>query len=520
MHPRTAAPPRTTDERGVRSTVPCTSKGAPEGTLEGVKVGSPSPGAPRGPCAKAPGEDCAPAGENHGARPVGSRAKSASTGVTSAMEVPPSERKEAAKMEEPYRYFVGIDWATEKHQVCVLDVQGSVVVEKEVVHRREALHALFEELASLVDGRPEKVAVGIETPRGALVESLVERGFHVYALNPKQMDRFRDRHTVPGAKDDRLDSLVIGDSLRTDRQLYRRVRVDDPLIVQIRELSRASDDLKVELGRLCNLMREQVYRFMPQLLPLSPAADEPWLWDLLDLLSGGSDPRRVRPTQVERILKVNRIRRLTTEDVVTVLREQAPWTTPGTREAVCAHMALLLPRLRVALEQDRQCDKQIELLLDELAAYDPPSGERREHRDVQILQSLPGAGNMVVATMLAEASQPLADRNYHVLRAHGGIAPVTKSSGKRSKSRATVTMRYGCNDRLKNAFFYWAKGATQYDPLSKAHYSALRGRGHSHGRALRGVADRLLSVLVAMLEDCTLYDPSRRRANRLSPVST
>ena len=69
--------------------------------------------------------------------------------------------------------------------------------------------------------RPEPVAIAIETPRGAVVEALVERRFAVYSLNPKQMDRFRDRHpvpgaTVPGAKDDSRDAFVMADSLRTD----------------------------------------------------------------------------------------------------------------------------------------------------------------------------------------------------------------------------------------------------------------------------------------------------------------
>jgi hypothetical protein len=42
--------------------------------------------------------------------------------------------------------------------------------------------------------------VAIETPRGAVVETLVERQFKVFAINPKQMDRFRDRHTGPAQK--------------------------------------------------------------------------------------------------------------------------------------------------------------------------------------------------------------------------------------------------------------------------------------------------------------------------------
>lgn len=407
-----------------------------------------------------------------------------------------------------YRYLVGIDWATERHQVCILDTERNVVAEHDVEHRGDSLRTFFDELLKLADGRPELVAVAIETPRGALVESLVERGFHVYALNPKQLDRFRDRHTVAGVKDDHLDAFVLADSLRTDRPCFRRVQVDDSLIIQIRELSRMSEGLKVELGRLSNQLREQVHRLVPQLLKLSPAADESWLWDLLAIISSGVEPSRVRPTQVHRLLKANRIRRVEADELLGLLRQPAPWTTPGTQQAVRSHMALLLPLLRTTLEQNRLCEKQIEVLVDALAAQAPAEGEIREHRDVSILQSLPGAGKVVVATMLAEASQPLAARNYHALRAESGIAPVTKASGKRSKKNAMVVMRHGCNDRLRNAFFFWAQAAVNLDERAKALYTAHRRSGQTHARALRSVADRLLRILVAMLDGCTLYDPA------------
>jgi len=108
--------------------------------------------------------------------------------------------------------------------------------------------------------------------------------------------------------------------------------------------------------------------------------------------------------------------------------------------------------------------------------------------------------------MLAEASRFLAGRDYHALRAHSGLAPVTKQRGK----RAVVVMRYECNRRLRDAAHYWGQTAVRLDPHSTAHDQRLRARGHSHGRALRGVVDRLLRVLIAMLKTQTLYDAARR----------
>ena len=84
---------------------------------------------------------------------------------------------------------------------------------------------------------------------------------------------------------------------------------------------------------------------------------------------------------------------------------------------------------------------------------------------------------------------------------------MTRQSG----NRRVVSMRYGCNERLRNAFYHWARTSIQHDQAAKEYYAALRARGHSHGRALRSVADRWLRILMAMLESRTLYDPQRMR---------
>ena len=128
-------------------------------------------------------------------------------------------------MESGYRLMVGIDWATQAHQVCVLNGQGRVLEQRRVEHRAEAIAAMIDRLIEL-GGDPASIAVAIEVPRGAVVEALVERGLHVFAINPKQLDRFRDRHTVAGAKDDRRDAFVLADSLRTDLSAFRRVHLD------------------------------------------------------------------------------------------------------------------------------------------------------------------------------------------------------------------------------------------------------------------------------------------------------
>jgi transposase len=122
---------------------------------------------------------------------------------------------------------------------------------------------------------------------------------------------------------------------------------------------------------------------------------------------------------------------------------------------------------------------------------------------VEILASLPGVGRIVLATLLAEGFDALQRRDYAALRSLTGAAPVTKRSGK----SCIVVRRQACHNRLANAMYHWARVAIQHDARSRAKYTALRSRGHSHGRALRSVADRLLAVACAMLKTGTIFNP-------------
>src|SRR5262249_56381140 len=95
-------------------------------------------------------------------------------------------------------------------------------------------------------GKPGEIHVAIETPHGPIVEALLERGFNVYSINPKQLDRFRDRFTVAGAKDDSRDADVLADSLRTDMRAFRNPSIAYPVIVVLRDARRIDEHLKVE----------------------------------------------------------------------------------------------------------------------------------------------------------------------------------------------------------------------------------------------------------------------------------
>ena len=413
-------------------------------------------------------------------------------------------------MIEDVHWFVGIDWATQSHRVCLLDAEGRRVAEREIVHGGAGLMELRDWLLEKTKATPVQIAVAIEMPHGPVVEMLLEHGFMVLAINPKQLDRFRDRFTVAGAKDDSRDALVLGDSLRTDRKAFRQLATDDPAVIELREWSRLMDELQQERTRLANRLRQQLWRYYPQAAELTDDVADDWFLALWQKVPTPAAAAKASEKAIARILQEHRIRRLDAATVLQTLRKTALFVAPGATEAACVHIRSLAARMHLVNQQIKQAGTALDSLCDSLAAQDEEdsSGQSHEQCDVAILRSWPGIGRIVLATLLTEAAQPLQARDYHALRALAGVAPVTRQSGK----QRFVIRRLACNRRLQTAVHHWSRVAIQHDAAARRRYEALRQRGHGHARALRGVADRLLSALCSTLKHRTLYDANHRNA--------
>jgi transposase len=404
-------------------------------------------------------------------------------------------------------WFVGVDWGSERHQACLLDAQGTVVREEGFSHSGKGLADLADWILSIA-GIASAVAVAIEVPHGPVVDVLLDRGFTVHAINPKQLDRLRDRFSVAGAKDDRRDAYVLADGLRTDRHLFRPLQITDHRLIELRAWSRLAEELQEERVRLSNRVHQQLWRYYPQMLKLTDDLTANWFLDLWLRAPTPAKAVHLRKPAVDQLLKQHRIRRVDAEGVLRTLRQPAIKVPNGVVEAACIHLRSLIARLRLVNGELNDAEHKLDELCTTIGKISAASEDCRENRDVAILRSLPGIGRINLATLLAEASGPLSRRDYQALRTLSGVAPVTKRSGKSH----VVVMRYAAHVRLRNTVYHWARVATQHDDKSHTRYAALRRRGHSHGRAIRGVADRLLAVACVLLQRQTLFDPQLGRA--------
>ena len=200
---------------------------------------------------------------------------------------------------------------------------------------------------------------------------------------------------------------MLADSLRTDRRSFRQLQVQAPPVIELREWSRLTAELQEERNGLINRMREQLRRYYPEMLELGGDLGAGWVLELWEKASTPAEAARVRKASVAAILKRNRIRR---HDAVSVLR-------------ILRQLASTIVRLKLVDQQLKQAHSRLDELLAEIVA-DDDSGEPEEQRDAVILRSMPGVGRIVLATLFAEASQLLAERDYRSLRILTGVAPV------------------------------------------------------------------------------------------------
>lgn len=388
--------------------------------------------------------------------------------------------------------FLGVDWAEERHDVCLLDAQGKVLTRARVANSLEGVSRIHALVAEHVE-ESDAVIVGIETDRGLLVQALLAAGYQVFAINPLAVDRYRDRHSVSGAKSDRGDAKVLADLVRTDLNNHRPVAGDSQQVEAVKLLARAHQALVYTRQRQVNQLRSTLREFYP-------AALEAFKDDL-----GGRDAVAIldyAPTPT-------RGRSVSKAQLVSALRNAG-------RERNLEARALQLHTIfhRPQLEQPaslvaayglivKSCVKVIRELNAQTTQLEQELTKSFElHPDAEIYLSLPGLGFVLGARVIGEFGD---DPNRYLdakgRRAYSGMAPITKASG----TRHVVLARYARNRHLADACYLWAFASLTGSAGAHQYYKTLRARGKSHHQALRALGNRWVSILHGCLRHRTPY---------------
>jgi transposase len=397
--------------------------------------------------------------------------------------------------DEALLLLVGDDWAEDHHDVEIQDETGRRLGKArlpEGIVGIARLHALIGQHVGDAEDEQVQVVVGIETERGPWVQALLAAGYQVYAINPLQVARYRERHSVSGAKSDPGDAHTLADMVRTDRHQLRPVAGDSDLAEAIKVITRAHKTLIWERTRHTLRLRRALLDFFPAAVAAFEDLDAP---DTLELLAAAPDPVTAAGLDGERITAaLRRARRRGIPDKVAKIQEvlRAPQLA---QPSVVAGAYAVTVRSQAAILTT--FNTQIKLMEEQVGAH------FGRHPDGEVYLSQPGLGAILGARVLAEFGDDKA--RYADARArknYAGTSPITRQSGKKK----IVLARYVHNDRLVDALGQQAFAALKASPGARAYYDQQRERGMSHRAALRQLGNRLVGILHGCLKTGTPYD--------------
>jgi len=183
--------------------------------------------------------------------------------------------------------FVGDDWAEDHHDIEVQDATGRRLAKGRCAEGLAGVAQLHALIVPHVHGDPDEVAIGIETDRGPWVIALIAAGYRVFAINPLQVARYRERQSVSGAKSDAGDAHILADMVRTDSHQLRPVAGDSDLAEAVKVVARAHKTLIWERTRHAQRLRNALREYFPAALQ---AFDDLTAADTLELLAKAPDP--------------------------------------------------------------------------------------------------------------------------------------------------------------------------------------------------------------------------------------
>jgi transposase len=403
--------------------------------------------------------------------------------------------------------FVGDDWAEAHHDVELMDAAGRRLAKArlpEGVTGMARLHAMIgEQLGE--DAEETEVVVGIETDRGPWVRALIAAGYTVFAVNPLSVARYRERHSVSGAKSDAADAHTLADMVRTDSHQLRAVAGDSAAAEAVKVVTRAHKTLIWERTRHTQRLRHALREYFPAALEAFEDLDAA---DTLELLAKAPDPASAAKLTIAQIsAALKRARRRNVAEKATRIQSVLRAEHLGQPEAVTAAYAATT---RAAAAVLTTLVEQVKTLQGQVDAHFGP------HPDAEIIGSQPGLGPVLGARVLAEfGDDPTRYADAKSRKNYAGTSPITRASGKKK----VVVARFVHNDRLIDALMTQAFAALNASPGARAYYDHHRARGAEHNAALRQLANRLVGILHGCLKTRTLYDETTAWPHRAEKVA-
>jgi transposase len=391
-----------------------------------------------------------------------------------------------------------VDWADEFHQVWVSDAEGKKVAEMKVEQSPKGMGE-FGRWLHECQAQGIELWAAIEKPHGLVVDFLLDHGVKVYPVNPKALDRVRDRFRMSQSKSDSFDAYVLAEFVRTDHAHLRALEPNSAQAQEFKMLTRDHHRLMRHKTRLINQIEVTLKEYYPRPLELFSNLESKIA---LDFLTQYPTPRALSDLTRR---KWNRFAKR--EHHLGAVRCKELWEKLSQpqlgipQHVVRAKAQLLL----VLLAQLKTLAQAVESYSEEVQRFFASMPAAK------LAQTLPGGkSGTIVAMLWAELGDAKSRwQSFRHLQAEAGGVPVTRSSGKSH----VVVFRYACNKLMRYASYWLAFNSLNRCEWANKYYRDQRAKGHRHPQALRALAAKWLKIIFIMWRDHKPYDENYHLAN-------
>jgi transposase len=395
-------------------------------------------------------------------------------------------------MQDAIARFGSVDWATNGHAACIVDVTGHIVDQFSVEHTASGLATLVRQFQ-----RQHVARVAIERPDGPIVEALLEADLEVVVVSSRAVKALRTRYGLAGNKADQSDAYILADCLRTDGHRWASVQPDGPHTLALRASVRGRKDLVAMRVATANQLRAHLQLVFPGAVNLFAEIDSLISLRFLERFPSVDKAVWLSERRMQTWLHANAYSgRRTPSELLERLRTAPAGVQGATAEAQAVVTCSLVRVLRVLVAEIAQLEAHIR---EQLAL----------HPDGPIFRSLPRAGTVRAASLLVEIGDCRARfPSPESLAALAGAVPSTRASGQ----HRVVTFRWTCDKKLREAVVDFAQDSVRGSAWAEQLYRRHRQVGKTHPHAARIVTRAWIGVIWRCWQDHQPYNPARHRA--------
>jgi transposase len=388
---------------------------------------------------------------------------------------------------------IGVDIGGRSHAVARCR-DGQTRADREILRVSQS-RAGFAAFDTWLDQQPEPVTLVAMESSGhywmPLASHLCRREIPVAVVNPLAAKYFA-KSRLARTKSDPADARSLAEMGMRDRPVAR-----DPLAgTELRQAARFAMTLVTEQAKVCQRLIRLVELGFPELGELF---DDPTCRTAREVL-------RIAPTARAAV----RRRTATLANANAGPGHRRLGQAKAERLQAAAATSIAVPELdaEVAFEVGLLLD-QYDLLEGHIEAADIRVAGLLDGETARRLQTIPGVGPAIAATLLAEIGDIDRFTDFDQLLAYAGAHPAERSSGRKGANPETAWhMSKAGNSHLRAAAYRMAVVGVQHNPVIAAQYARKRAAGKSKMNALGHCMRKALSLVWGVWRNGQDFDPN------------